>query len=171
MKGIENEVTKAITTEIEQVVRTHQDSEEKKWNELEHLLRALDNDKMVLLQRVVAWICDVNVADMLSSSHKSPASQARWLFWNAYRFMTGDTFERISQKTQFDGHRFELRAVANGIEKISKLIERDRLWEQRWIDVKRIIKIINGTQREEKKYKVTLSVPHEIEVQIKKEIQ
>ena len=111
-------------------------------NEIEQVVRKVDFNTMNILAIAVAGLCDVDVADMLSSSNRLHISQSRWLFWYALRWYSNDTYTQISEKTAFDGHRFGFRSVADGITKMSDLIDIDHAWKNRWVIIKKIIKSI-----------------------------
>lgn len=150
----------------------------KSFQEIEYVLRKYDYNAQDMLSSFVASVCDIDIADMLTTGNQPYAAQARWLFWNAYRYMTHETYERISERTILDGCKFTSESVRTGIFKIQQLIEEDDTWKGRWLIIKRMIKLwrnphdyydSDNSNPMPMKYKVTMRVPQNIEVEIKKE--
>ena len=149
-------------------------------NEIEAVLRKYDYNTMTMLLSFVASICDVNAADLLTSSANIYMSQCRALFWYAYRYITQETYDRISKKTAFEGCAFSPDAVRKACEKIAELINSDMQWKGRWINVKRFIRLkeemdesLNPDNSDpfSQKHKLTLYVPKEIRDKIEIEIK
>lgn len=116
----------------------------------------------------VAAICNVDPIDMLSVNDKVHISQCRWLLWYAHRYMTHDSYEKISEKTSIEGHRFKTRSIAAGIEKMSKMIAEDKNWEKKWNIIRHIIRLWkNDDLTKEKKNQVIIIAPNNIEIKIK----
>jgi len=141
--------------------------------QLSQLLRAYDCDTMNMLAWFVADLCDVDVSDMLSSIDKVTFSQARWLFWYTYRYLTKESFARISERTTFDGHSFAWRSIASGITNMSVMIETDNIWRKRWAITKRFINAKNESDNEfinktsSTPVKVTLTAPKGTKIELK----
>ncbi len=140
----------------------------KTFKEIEEILRRYDYNEQDMIGSFVASLCDVDYADMLSASNNSHIAQARWLYWYAMRYFTHDTYYRISERTQLDGHRFTPESIGVCITKISALIEEDSVWKRRWVMTKRMIRLLQDphdyqhsdfTNPMPMKYKLLLQVP------------
>ena len=120
------------------------------------------------LASFVASVCDISDDDMLSSC-SADALRARWMYFCAYRYMTNETYDRIS-KTFYELSKipFTASGVANAISKMYGLIEQQPIWRKRWVIIKRVIKESNGTLTEPPT-QITITVPKNVEVTIKKE--
>lgn len=137
------------------------------FKQIETILRNFNYDEQDMLQSFVAWICDVDVADMLSQSMKSELVKARYLYWYALRTMTGETYQKISERTVFDGFIFSKTGIRQGCESISEIIETNNIWKNRWIRVRRFIKLLADPHDynlsefayNSQKYKLMLTVP------------
>ena len=152
------------------------DEIKKSWTEIDDevvrnvcaLLYGYNYDLLNNLVYFVASLCDIEPYDMLSINDKIHASQSRWLLWYAYRYMTHESYERIAEQTHIEGHRFQTRSVAAGIEKMSKLVEQETLWGKRWGIIKQIIRIWKNENNEmQASREILVSVPKEIDVKIK----
>ena len=157
-----------------------EDLHDKSFLEIEAVLRKYDYNALTMLSSFVASICDVDTADLLTSSANVYISQCRALFWYAYRYMTQDPYERISKKTAIEGCRFSPDTVRKACEKITELINADPHWKGRWINVKRFIRLKDDPHSYQmsdnanpfpQKYKLMLHVPKEIKDQIEIEIK
>lgn len=111
----------------------------------------------------VASICDVPVDSMFQNVDRVSVAQARWLFWYAYRYMTGDTYEKISIVTSRLGHKFTSQGVTHGVNKMAVIIEKEPIWRKRWTIIKHIIKEYNADLlKEDGKPKIVVRVPKEL---------
>lgn len=164
----------------EEIRREWEDLQDKSFKEIEAVLRKCDYNAMTMLSSFVASICDVDTADLLSSSANMYISQCRALFWYAYRYMTQDPYERISQKTSIEGCKFSADTVRKACEKMMTLIDVDDVWKGRWINVKRFIRLKDNphsyptpdnSKMFPEKYKLMLHVPKEIIDKIEIEIK
>lgn len=145
------------------------------FKEIELVLRNYDYDSQNMLASFVASICDVDVADMLSASDNAYVSQVRWLYWYALRYMTQDSYQRISERTMLGGCKFTKDGIRKGCEKMNVLIETDDAWLKRWIVIKRMIKFkreplsyqeSDNANPMPKKYKVMVTMPDELKDKI-----
>ena len=117
----------------------------------------------------VASICNVEKERMFSSCNDLDVAQARWLFWYAYRYMTGETYEKIGKLSKpIYGKAFTKVGVAASVNKMYTLIEQQPIWRKRWTIVKRIIKMQNELTYEPLT-PITITVPKNVEITIKKE--
>ena len=134
---------------------------------VEHLLLC-EKDINKYLSDFVAALCNVPKDKMLSNTHVVYCAHARYLYWYAYRYMTNDSYENIAAQCGKNGHRYTQSAIATGVNKMSTMIENEPLWNKRWLIVKRIIKESNGSLSEPP-VQITITVPKNVEVTIKKE--
>ena len=117
----------------------------------------------------VASICNVEKERMFSSCNDLDVAQARWLFWYAYRYMTGETYEKIGKLSKpIYGKAFTKVGVAASVNKMYTLIEQQPIWRKRWTIVKRIIKMQNEMVFEPQ-VPITITIPKNVELTIKKE--
>lgn len=117
----------------------------------------------------VASICNVEKERMFSSCNDLDVAQARWLFWYAYRYMTGETYEKIGKMSKpIYGKAFTKVGVAASVNKMYTLIEQQPIWRKRWTIVKRIIKMQNELTYEPLT-PITITIPKNVELTIKKE--
>lgn len=151
------------------------------------VLRHHEYDMQSVLADIVASLCDVDVTDMLSSSNKQYLSQARWLFWYAYRFLTQETYEKIAVRTTVDGHTFRPQSIFIGINNMGRMISAaNNVWYIRWELIKSIIKedknnvAVNSKRggngdyvgdMEGKKMKVKIVVPENVEIDIIRQVK
>jgi len=113
-------------------------------NDLKQALYHLERCEMCVeeyLADAVASLCGVSVNDMMSDSATQHFTHTRWLYWYAYRYMTGESFLKISTVLRDGWKRFTKYAVIKGVEKMSQMIESEQVWNKRWAVVKRIIKL------------------------------
>lgn len=156
------------------------DLRDKSFSEIEYVLRKYDFNAQDMLASFVASICGIDLAEMLSSSEKLHLAQSRWLYWYALRYMTHDTYERISERTMLGGCRFSPRAVGFGITKMGRMIDSEDVWKGRWMVIKRMIKLSQDpmsyyendfSNPMPEKYKLMLRVPKSIKDKVEVVIQ
>ena len=139
---------------------------------IECVCNALSNyelDMRTYLARFVSSLCDVEIERMLSDDNHLDVAQARWLFWYAYRYMTGETYEKIGKLSErIYGKSFTKVGVAASVNKMYELIEQQPIWRKRWTIVKRIIKLQNEIVFEPQ-IPITITIPKNVELTIKKE--
>lgn len=117
----------------------------------------------------IASLCNVEKERMFSSCNDLDVAQARWLFWYAYRYMTGETYEKIGKLSKpIYGKAFTKVGVAASVNKMYTLIEQQPIWRKRWTIVKRIIKLQNEMEFEPQ-VPITITIPKNVELKIKKE--
>lgn len=130
------------------------------------LLKDYNYDLLDNLIYFVSAICEIDPYDMLSVNDKIQISQARWLLWYSWRYMTHESYEKIACRACIEGHRFKTRGVAAGIEKMSKIIEQETIWSKRWAIIKHIIKMWKKKDDAQEKSEILLNVPQNVEVKI-----
>lgn len=146
----------------------------KSWNEIdnsviENVCKILDKYNYDLLNNLIQYVaalCNLDPVDMLSISDKIYVSQSRWLLWYAYRYMTHESYEKIAERTCMEGHVFNTRSVAAGIEKMAHIIETEEIWQKRWAIIKKIIKLWRNAKVEEEN-EITVTVPKDWKVKVK----
>lgn len=148
------------------------------WQEMDSIdkilsaLRHHELDMQEYLADTVAALCNVRKETMLGGSEKAYIAQARWLFWYAYRYMTGETLEKIANMTLLNGgHKFTTCGIGQSINKMTILISSDPLWEKRWNIIKRIIKLRDAKQEEPQDTTIVVRVPKGLKEKIKFEIK
>ena len=118
----------------------------------------------------VASLCNVEKEKMFSENNSLDVAQARWLFWYAYRYMTGETYEKIG-RLSYDtyGKTFTKVGVASSVNKMSVMIEQQPVWKKRWTIVKRIIRITNSLIDENTEEPIKIIIPKNANVELKRE--
>ena len=118
----------------------------------------------------VASLCNVEKKKMFSENNSLDVAQARWLFWYAYRYMTGETYEKIG-RLSYDtyGKTFTKVGVASSVNKMSVMIEQQPIWKKRWTIVKRIIRITNSLIDENTEEPIKIIIPKNANVELKRE--
>ena len=117
------------------------------------------------LAQFVASLCNIDVDEMFSNMKNNYYSQARWLYWYALRYMTDETYEQIAARTICNGHKFTLRAVAKGIDKMGKMVYQNGIWRKRWVILKKVIKMYNG-DNDQSVIKVVITKPANTKVEV-----
>jgi len=139
------------------------------------MLRGYESNINSWLAYYVASICNVDVNKMLSRSNVMNVAQARWLYWYALRYMTGQSYPEIAENTFTTYHaRFAKQGVGQAINKMSMMIDRDLLWNRRWTMVKRIIKacakdVDNTSQQSKESAEITITYPSNISIKLIKQ--
>ena len=105
------------------------------------MVRSYERDIQDYLAEMVASLCDLEAHEMMTKDDRIHCTHARWLFWYAYRHMTNDTFEHLSQITERYGRKYSLQAINTAVNKMSALIIDNTIWTKRWTVLKRIIKM------------------------------
>lgn len=143
------------------------------WKELDsighilELVRSHEYDIYTYLAETVAALCGIDVDKMLAFNSKIYVIQPRWLFWYAYRYMTGETFEKIAEMTKNKGnYYFTPNSICHSINKMSALIESAPLWKKRWTIIKRIIKLRDANVEEQVDNTIVIQVPRDIKDKI-----
>ena len=119
----------------------------------------------------VAALCNVEKEKMFADCNQADVSQARWLFWFAYRYMTNETYAKIGDMTSANyGKRFTKQGVAASVNKMAALIEQEPVWKKRWSIIKRIIKAQHTLIDEEaQEHPIRIVVPKNVKVELRKE--
>ena len=140
---------------------------------IECVCNALSNyelDMRTYLARFVSSLCDVEIERMLSDDNHLDVAQARWLFWYAYRYMTGETYEKIGKLSErIYGKSFTKVGVASSVNKMYELIEQQPIWRKRWTIIKRIIKQSESLIEENAQKPIKIIIPKDANVELKRE--
>lgn len=131
------------------MMETSDESIKKGWADVEHKhiekalehLRQHEADIRTYLADCVAAVCGVDGKYMFSESDIACYAHARYLYWYAYRYMTGEAYEKMARQVPNGGHHFVLRSIQNGVSRMSQMIEEEPLWKKRWTIIRRIIKL------------------------------
>lgn len=151
-------------------VRNWEDAKQGVYKDLANLLQKHDHDLTMLLATSVASVCNVEVQQMLSTQRKEPYVQARWLMFYALRYAYNCTYEYIAKMTAFKDCKYTYIAVSNGVEKMAAMIAYEPTWKRRWDIIKHLIKQVQGEENVmPKNQKIVITVPKDIEVEIKKQ--
>lgn len=120
-------------------------------------------DIMEYLAATVASLCNIELKDMLKLSSEEHLAKPRWLFWYAYRYMTGETLEKVAEMTaRCGGHRFTPNSIGQCVNKMSQMISSEPTWTKRWTIVKRIIKIRDSVTDKKSDGTITITIPKEL---------
>ncbi len=112
-----------------------------KEKETETNLNFLDEHTKMLAEKT-SQLCNVTIEEMFGkkSSQKEDCAHARWLFWYAYRYITGESCRKISQSTFFGIHKYGASTVVQGLNKIGIKMASEPIWHKRWKLLKQEIK-------------------------------
>lgn len=149
------------------------------WNNLDNadideicsLLRLHEHRIQDYLVDCVAATCDVDKNDMMTNVSDINTIHSRWLFWYAYRYMTKESFVRISKITQRYGRKFTEQSISNSVNKMGNMIANETIWTKRWVIIKRIIKLRDKAAKSDLQdvVKVVVHHPKNVEVKLKEE--
>lgn len=122
---------------------------------------------------IVASLCNVDCAAMLTNSSVAYLAQARWLYWYAIRYMTNETYDKIAMRTTAkSGCKFTPNGIGQSINKMALLVAQEPIWIKRWTIIKHIIKL-RDTVIKEKGDMETLTMkiiaPKGVKVELKNE--
>lgn len=138
------------------------------------LLRDYDGKIKQYLVNLVSSLCDIPINEMMSNAKDVDVVHARWFYWSAYRYMTYESFEKMSLDSN-QWHYFAPSTIVSGVSKMSVMVMQDSLWAKRWQIIKSMIKIMRDTKGGSQKdlfpqtIKVTVTHPREVEINLKQE--
>lgn len=117
----------------------------------------------------IASLCNVEIERMMSDCIDHDVAQARALFWYAYRYMTGETYQQIGKLSKDAyGKTFTKVGVSTSVNRMHQYIEEQPIWRKRWNIVKHIIKTQNDLMYE-RPVPITITIPKNVELKIEKE--
>ena len=126
-------------------------------------LRQHDVNIHEYLASIIASLCDVTAEEMFSNKNTLYMAQARWLFWYAYRYMTNETYEKMSLRVmRLHGKKFTPQGVGMSINKMSQMIDTEPLWAKRWSIAKKIIKLRERQDEVKEDNTIVIQVPRDI---------
>jgi hypothetical protein len=130
------------------------------------------NDKEItaLLTDKVSEICGISPDDIMVDTHAAHISHARWLFWYAYRYVTNESYLKMSETLKTPHKKFVGRAIQQGVTKMSMMIECEPVWHKRWESIKQVIKQKYG-EDENVDNTITICVPLHLKEKIKIQIK
>lgn len=135
-----------------------------------HLLNTHEIDVQKYLADMVASLCRVSIADLLSEKQKTHIAHSRWLYWYAYRYMTNEPYYKMAEVSSTLGARVSEQGISAGINKMQDLINNNNVWQQRWYVLKKIIKL-RKQEKEVVNATITIQVPKELKNKIKFDIK
>lgn len=113
------------------------------------LLHSRERDVQEYLAHFVASLCDIEYESMIGIKESNVktyyAAQCRYLFWYAYRYMTNEPYEKMAQRLGKFGRKFSTTGIISGVNKMAQMTEQDSIWRNRWMTLKRIIRMYNET--------------------------
>ena len=160
------ETTKVVAKDDDEVLESWRAIDDNVINGVCELLNKYNYNLLNNLIRFVASVCNLEPIDMLSISDKIYVSQSRWLLWYAHRYMTHESYEKIAERTCIEGHVFNTRSVAAGIEKMAHIIETEEIWQKRWLAIKKIIKLWRVNDNDDSK-EIIVTIPNYMDVKVK----
>lgn len=147
--------------------------EEDSLNEICEKVKSYERNIQDYLAEVIAALCELDLNDMMTKADRVHCNHARWLFWYAYRHMTNDTFEHMSQITDRYGRKFAHQSINSAVNKMSSLIADNTIWTKRWLFVRRVIKARDQSTEIDFDYaaktptdRVTITIPQELKSKI-----
>lgn len=133
-----------------------------------NILRGYENKIQYWLAYFVSALCNVEMDKMLTDCNTLSVAQARWLFWYSYRRMTNETYEKIAKvSSQYYGKYFTTATIANGITKMTQMIECEPIWTKRWVIIKRVIKQYQESLMENEE-PIKIVIPKNAKVELKR---
>ena len=124
-----------------------------------------DTEEPNYLLKIVAFVCDVNESDVMSNEKTGNyISQVRWLYWYAYRYLTGEPYGRISELATKAGCKYTKDGVRKGVNKIGYIIHGSDVWQRRWNVIRNAIKKIKQENQiaERESYDIVVTIPKEL---------
>lgn len=154
----------------DEVVQELKDNEKQMVDSICSVLSAYEGNIRLYLSKFVAALCDVEIERMFSNDNHLDVAQARWLFWYAYRYMTGETYEKIGRLSEpIYNKSFTKVGVAASVNKMYTLIEQQPIWRKRWTIIKRVIKQSENFIDESATKPIRITIPKDANVELKRE--
>lgn len=124
---------------------------------------------------IVASLCNVDCAAMLTNSSVAYLAQARWLYWYAIRYMTNETYDKIAMRTTAkSGCKFTPNGIGQSINKMALLVAQEPIWVKRWTIIKHIIKLRDSSKQAylpQETVTIYVTPPKGVKVEIKPDKQ
>lgn len=115
--------------------------EDETLNEACRLISSYNGSVMRVLAEITASLCDVQTPEMMYETKNIDAVHARWLYWMAYKYMTKESYETMSNGHTY-GRHFSPATISQAVIKMSMMANEDEIWIRRWVTVKRFVKLI-----------------------------
>lgn len=134
-------------------------------------LQGYTKDIRNALADLVASLCDISKEDLLKDTKHLASKHARWLYWYAYRQMTGESYETMSQRSK-QYRRFAQTSIGWGVANMSMMIAEGTIWTKRYTMLRKVIQAANRCEESEhlmKNVTVKVIAPKGINVEIKQE--
>ena len=116
------------------------------------------------LVALVASLCGVEVKDMMTRTDKINIVHSRWLYWYAYRYMSGEAYGSMRERMSEWGRGFTEQSISDSVNKMGAMITQSNTWAKRWSILKKIIKLREEANKEESKaqYKISITIPKDL---------
>lgn len=114
----------------------------------------------------IAALCHEEVDTMLSNENALHVAQARWFYWYCIRYMTHESFMKLTQDTNLH-HTFKRDTIAKSISRMSIMVSEEPLWRKRWGIMKTIIKAYYS--KDDNNAAIRIVVPKNANVELKRE--
>lgn len=135
-------------------------------------LACYDGSIQEYIADTIASLCGVNKNEMFKATDIVYFAHARWLYWYSYRYLTNESYDKISIQSFHGEHKFAQRTIQNGVNKMAMMIEKEPIWKKRWAIVKRIIKLKDeSTSMDFTDSTIVIQVPRGMKEKIKIEIK
>ena len=86
-----------------------------------------------------AALCDVDATEMFKATDVVYLAHARWFYWFAYRYMTGESYDKMARQ-QFGSHAFSALTIKKGESLMAMMIDNDVRGKKRWNIMRAVIK-------------------------------
>ena len=127
-------------------------------------------DTIVSLQENVCAVCGIKKNLLFENTYTLHIAQARWLFWYAYRYMTGEPFTKMTDMfLKNDGGKFTASGITQGVNKMSVLINDNTIWTKRWLTIKNTLGLHLSPEQE--CHTITIQIPKELKDKLKIKIK
>lgn len=129
-----------------------------------------EKEMISILTDNVSAICGIRSDELMIDTHAAHISHARWLFWYAYRYVTNESYLKMSEVLKTPHKKFVGRAIQQGVTKMSMMIECEPVWHKRWESIKQLIKQKYG-EEDGVDNTITICVPLHLKEKIKIQIK
>lgn len=153
----------------EQIVKQWKEEDDRYMESIFKQIRARSWRIQENLVNFTASLCGVDAEKMMTDTTDIDYVHAKWLFWYAYKYMTGEPYIAISKMSEEFGKKYTEQSIAYAVKKMGWLVEQRNVWKERWAVLKRIISLRTGEQVLPDKVKITVKCPKGVEVIVKHE--
>lgn len=92
------------------------------------------------LVELVSEACGISAEEIFARGNNLQCVHARWFYWYALRYITGESYEAISKSPLPNSHKYAGACVGFGIKRIGEMMAQEPLWHKRWAMLKQAIK-------------------------------